>query len=187
MSMPSLRRDWTVADLAELPDDGNRYEVLDGDLYVTPAPSLHHQAAVFLLARLLADYLEGEGIGFVVIAPADVIFSPRRGVQPDLFVIPPDHGRYPKRFEDVGHLLLATEVVSPSSGRADRVSKRTVYREEGVEVYWVVDLDARTFERSVPDRAGVDVLAERLEWHPDGASRPFVLDIEEYFRRVLDQ
>jgi Uma2 family endonuclease len=185
--MPNLRRNWTVADLADLPNDGNRYEVLDGDLYVTPAPSLHHQAAVFLLARLLADYLQNERIGFVVIAPADVTFSPRRGVQPDLFVIPPHHGRYPARFEDVGHLLLAAEVVSPSSGRADRVSKRTVYREEGVEVYWVVDLDARTFERSVPAQPAVDVLAERLEWHPPGASRPLALDIEEYFRRVLDE
>jgi Uma2 family endonuclease len=187
MEMPSVKRDWTVADLVDLPEDGKRYEVLDGDLYVTPAPSLSHQTAILLLARLIADYLDHERVGFVFVAPADVTFSPRRKVQPDLFVLAPHEGRRPERFEDVGHLLLAAEVVSPSSGRADRVEKRTVYREEEVEVYWVVDLDARTVERSVPDHPSVDVLAERVEWHPRGAAQPFVLDVREYFRRVLDE
>jgi Uma2 family endonuclease len=186
MSMPNVRRDWTVADLAGLPDDGNRYEVIDGELYVTPAPSFDHQAALQLLHRLVADYLDREPIGYVLIAPADVTFSERRGVQPDLFVVPPHDRRRPRRFEDVGHLLLAAEVLSPSSVRADRVAKRTVYREEGVEVYWVLDLDARTFEQSVPADPRVEVLANRVEWRPAGAREPLVIDVEDFFRRVLD-
>jgi Uma2 family endonuclease len=186
MGMPTLKRDWTVADLADLPDDGNRYEVLDGILYVTPSPSADHQTAVQALYRLLADYLDRERIGFVFVAPGDVTFSPRRLVQPDLFVVPLQEGRRPRRFADVKHLLLAIEVLSPSTSRADRVAKRTVYREEGVEVYWVVDLDARTVERSVPNDPRVEVLADRIEWHPAGAERPLIIDLEEYFRRVLD-
>lgn len=186
MSMPSLKRRWTVADLADLPDDGNRYEVLDGELLVTPAPSLDHQAALQLLHRLIADYLDIEPVGFAFIAPADVTFSERRGVQPDLCVMPLHDGRRPRRFEDVSHLLLAVEVLSPSSVRADRVAKRTVYREEGVEAYWMVDLDARTFERSTPRDSRIEVLAERIEWHPVGARTPLVIDIEHFFRRVMD-
>lgn len=186
MAMPILKRDWTVADLAGLPDDGNRYEVLDGILYVTPSPSADHQTAVQALHRLLADYLDREPTGFVFVAPGDVTFSPRRLVQPDLFVVPLQEGRRPRRFADVKHLLLAVEVLSPSTSRADRVAKRTVYREEGVEVYWVVDLDARTVERSVPNDLRVEVLTDRIEWHPAGAERPLIIDLEEYFRRVLD-
>ena len=184
--MPSLKRDWTVADLAELPDDGNRYEVLDGELYVTPAPTFDHQTALQLLFLLIADYLDREPIAYVYIAPADVTFSPRRGVQPDLFVIPPHSGRRPRRFEDVGHLALAVEVISASSSRADRVAKRTVYREEGVEVYWVVDLDSRTIERSTPADPRVEVLSDRIEWLPAGASQPLAIDLESYFSRTLD-
>lgn len=186
MAMPSLKRDWTVADLADLPEDGNRYEVLDGMLYVTPAPTFDHQAALQLLHRLFADYLDRYPVGFVFIAPADVTFSQHRGVQPDLFVMPPFEGRRPRRFEQGGHLMLAVEVLSPSTGRADRVAKRTVYREEGVEVYWVIDLDARTLERSVPSDPRVKVFADRIDWHPTGAAQPLIIDLEEYFCRVLD-
>jgi Uma2 family endonuclease len=185
--MPNLERNWTVADLDDLPDDGSRYEVLDGALYVTPAPTFDHQAAAQLLFELIAQYLRQERIGFSFLAPADVRFSPRRSVQPDLFVMPPHDGRRPRHFDDEKHLLLAVEVLSPSSSRADRVAKRTVYREEGVETYWVVDLDARTFERSVPNDSRVEVLADSIEWNPVGAEHPLVIDVEDYFRRVLDE
>jgi Uma2 family endonuclease len=187
MAMPTLKRDWTVADLADLPDDGNRYEVLDGELFVTPSPSADHQTALQVLHRLLADYLDRERVGFVFVAPGDVTFSPRRLVQPDLFVVPLHDGRRPRRFADVKHLLLAVEVLSPSTSRADRVAKRTVYREEGVEVYWVVDLDARAIERSVPTDPRVEVLADQIDWRPTGARESLVIDVEAFFRRVLDE
>jgi Uma2 family endonuclease len=73
-----LRRPWTVADLEELPDDGNRYEVVDGQLLVTPSPSLRHQHAAFELAVLLREYLRREPVGQVVIAPAEIVFSESR-------------------------------------------------------------------------------------------------------------
>ncbi|HEY5061878.1 MAG TPA: Uma2 family endonuclease, partial [Gemmatimonadaceae bacterium] len=88
--------------------------------------------------------------------------------------------------EDVGRLLLAVEVLSPSTARADRVAKRVLYRDQGVAEYWVVDLEARTVERSTPADARVDVLAERLTWCAEGAASALEIDLLEYFSRVLD-
>ena len=186
MHMPAFRRQWTVDDLHELPDDGQRYEVIDGELFVTPSPSARHQRALGLLFRRIADYLDREPVGYVFFAPADVTFSPKRGVQPDLFVAPAAGGRSPESFADIKRLLLAVEVLSPSTARADRVVKRALYRDEGVPEFWIVDLDSRTFERSTPADPRVEMLDSRLEWMPDGASAPFVLDVTAYFAEALD-
>src|SRR6185369_1688733 len=187
MVMPTLRRDWTVAERDALPDDGNRYEVIDGELFVTPAPALSHQEAVACLHRLLADYLRRERVGHAFFAPADVVFSPRRGVQPDVFVMPLVGGRRPEHFDDAKRLLLAAEILSPSTARADRVAKRTLYRDEKVPAYWIIDLDARAVERSTPDESRPEILVDQLDWLPDGASEPLVVDLPAYFRSVLDE
>ena len=83
-------------------------------------------------------------------------------------------------------MLLAVEVLSPSTARADRVSKRVLFRDEGVAEYWIVDLDARTFERSTPADPRVDVLVDRLEWRAEGAGSSITIDLADYFARVLD-
>jgi Uma2 family endonuclease len=186
MHMPAFRRQWTVDDLQDLPDDGQRYEVIDGELFVTPAPSFTHQRALAILYRRIAEYLDRERVGYVLFAPADIIFSPKRGVQPDLFVVPPVDGRPPKSFAEAKRLLLAVETLSPSTARLDRVVKRALYRDEGVPDFWIVDLDARTFERSTPADARVAVHAERIEWMPDGATAPLAIDVAAYFVEVLD-
>ncbi len=164
MGMPLLHHDWTVAERDALPDDGNRYEVIDGELFVTP-----------------------ERIGYALLGPADVVFSAKRGVRPDVFVVPPRDGRRPDRFDREKGLLLAAEVLSPSTARADRVRKRALYRDEGVPEYWIIDMDARTFERSTPGDPRPEILAERLEWQPAGASAPLAIDIVEFFVDVLDR
>ena len=106
-----------------------------------------------------------------------------------MFVLPfSDGGRRASRFADVGRLLLAVEILSPSTARADKVAKRRVFREEGVPDYWIVDLDARTFERSSPADERVEVLADHIEWLPGGAgaSEPLRIDVAEFFHAVLD-
>ena len=187
MEMPSLKRDWTVADVHALPEDGKRYEVIDGELFVTPAPPLRHQDAAARLYLILAEYLKRERVGHPFIAPADIIFSNKRGVQPDVFVTPLIGGRRPEHFDDVKRLLLAAEILSPSTARADRVAKRTLYRSERVPTYWIVDLDARAVERSTPDESRPEILVEQLDWFPDGASEPLLIDLPAYFRAVLDE
>jgi Uma2 family endonuclease len=186
MHMPKLERQWTVRDLQDLPDDGNRYEVIDGRLVVTPPPAWTHQEAVGALYRKLANYLDRERVGHAFIAPADVVFSAHRSVQPDLFVVPLVNGRRPARFDEVGGLLLAVEVLSSSTARTDRVAKRTMYREQGVPEYWIIDLDARTVERSTPADSRVDVLADRIDWLPIGASTALSIELADYFDAVLD-
>ena len=184
--MAAASRTWTIDDVHALPDDGNRYEVIDGELFVTPAPSLVHQRAVFELAGLLRDYLAPQHFAEVLIGPADVVFSPGRAVQPDLFVLPLIAGRRAKAFADVGRLLLAVEVLSTSTARADRVHKRRLYREERVGEYWIIDLDARVIERSTPADPRVDVFGDMLTWRPDEASAPFTFGVVDYLQRVLD-
>ena len=186
MHMPQLTRQWTVEDVHALPDDSKRYEVIDGELFVTPSPLWRHQRAVGVLYALLLEYLGREHIGDVLVAPADVIFSTTRLVQPDVFVVPLVNGRSPEQFADVGQLLLAAEVLSPSTARADRVAKRTLFGDERVPDYWIVDLDARTFERSTPADTRPEILVDEVRWHPQGASTPLVIDLPKYFAAVLD-
>jgi Uma2 family endonuclease len=186
MSMPMLKRRWTFDDLEDLPDDGNRYEIIDGELFVTPSPSYRHQDAIAELHLLLREYLDGLGIGHPLFSPADVVFSPTRAVQPDIFVVPLVNGRRPERFDDVKRLMLAVEILSPSSARADRVAKRMLYRQEAVDEYWIVDMDSRTIERSTPGDPRVEVLAEHITWQPEGAASPLTIDLPAYFSRALD-
>ena len=186
MHMPLLRPQWTADDLDSLPEDGNRYEIIDGELFVTPAPVLRHQYAVGELFALFRDYLRTERVGYAIVAPADVRFSTRNSVQPDVFVLPLLEDKRPESFGAVGRLLLAAEVLSPGTARSDRVKKRTLYREQNVPEYWIVDLDARTFERTTPDDPRPEVLAETINWHPQGASRPLVIDLVSYFAGVLE-
>ena len=153
MRMPTLKRRWTADDLADLPDDGQRYEVIDGELFVTPAPSLRHQRAIFELARILADYVESEGIGDMIIAPADVRFSDARNVQPDVFVMPLVDGRRPRRFEDAGRLLLAVEVLSPSTARAVCTSAFCSARRAWRNIGSSTSMHARSSDRRRPTRA----------------------------------
>ena len=185
MYMPMVKRQWTADDLMSLPDDGNRYEIIDGDLFMTPAPAWRHQDAVGELFVLLREYVRREGVGHAVVAPADVLFSTHNVVQPDVFVVPLVYGRRPERFDDAGRLILAVEVLSAGTARADRVKKRTLYREQNVPEYWIVDLDARTFERSTPEDARPEILVDELTWNPEGAGAPLVIDLASYFATVL--
>src|SRR6185312_11973790 len=116
----SAHKHWTAADLPDLPDDRNRYEIIGGELFVTPAPSLWHQelSASFFLA--IRPYLEAHGIGNIVYAPADVVLADDAVAEPDLFVFPPIKGKLPARWEGAAGLLLAIEVLSPGTARVDR-------------------------------------------------------------------
>ncbi|MEO7966340.1 MAG: Uma2 family endonuclease [Gemmatimonadaceae bacterium] len=187
MPLPVLpdisRRDWTVDEVRALPKDGNRYEVIDGELFVTPAPSWLHQRAAIELLFLVRPYA-GRCALDCYIAPAEVAFSRRRSVEPDLFVVPRIDGRPASRFEDVKRLVLAVEVISPSSARADRYKKRHLYQSEGVPEYWIVDTDARFVERWRPGDDEPDIVIESLAWTLRDDVAPLVIELPAFFRRV---
>lgn len=186
MGMAASSTHWTIERVRALPDDGKRYEVIDGVLYMSPAPTWEHQAAVQEMLAHLREYLGGTGIGTVVLSPADVEFSNDRMVEPDLFAVPMSEGRAPRNWQEAGRLLLAVEVLSPSSARADRVVKRLLYQRERVPEYWIVDVDSRLIERWRPEDERPEILDSRLTWQPDPAVPPLELDVETYFKRIRD-
>jgi Uma2 family endonuclease len=136
--MPRDSRDWTVADLELLPDDGLQYELLDGLLLVSPAPVPVHQRAVGRLAVMLSAACPSKGME-VFVAPLDWQPDERTSLQPDLLVVR-DEDVEPKNIRKP--LLLAVEVLSASTRRKDLVLKRSKYEDVGVPSYWVVDPEA---------------------------------------------
>jgi Uma2 family endonuclease len=185
MVMPAAPARWTADMLRALPDDGKRYEIIDGELFVTPAPSWDHQGAVARLHLRLASYVESQRSGRVIFAPADVEFADDTVVEPDLFVVPLVEGREPRKWSEVRRLLLAVEVLSPTTARADRVRKRDVYARHQVPEYWIVDLDARLIERWRPTDERPQILTDVLEWRPDPASEPLAIKLPELFAEIL--
>jgi Uma2 family endonuclease len=188
MGMPALPTDgWTVEMLATLPDDGNRYEIIDGLLLVTPSPARLHQRAVWELMGFLRPYLKEVGNLEALASPADIRSGPHTSVQPDVFVVRLERDHRDHEWPEVPSLLLAIEVISPSSARADRHQKRHLYQRERVPEYWVVDLDSRMIERWRPADDRPEILTERLEWRPDEAPAPLTVDLAEFFRSVFGE
>lgn len=140
---------WTSADLERLPDDGKRYEIVDGDLLVSKQPSLEHQAVCFQAASLLQTWSLRTNLGQAFMAPG-IIFADNDDVVPDVVWISQERLRLGRRPD--GHLHLApelvVEVLSPGAQneRRDREIKLQLYSRRGVSEYWIVDWRARTVE-----------------------------------------
>ena len=185
MAMPAhraLRRRWTEEEFYTARDaapPGERWELVDGDVLVTPSPHWMHQRIIVRLTVLIDAYVRANALGELFASPLDVKLEPGLVLQPDLMVVPP--GEIRRRSDMVRHLVLAVETVSPSSARHDRVTKRPHYQRNRVPEYWIVDETSRTIERWTPDDERPELLAERLVWHPTGAAEPFVLDLVEFF------
>lgn len=187
MAMPAtMEREWTAEMVRAIPDDNNRYEVVDGELFVTPAPSWRHGDVIAELHLILADYVKQNSVGHVKLAPQDVVLDHRTLVEPDIFVVPLVEGKKPRVWEDVGKMLLVIEVLSPSTARLDRRVKRERYQRECVPQYWIVDVDARLIERWRPSDDRPEILVERIEWEPAGAPEPLVIELREFFQRALE-
>jgi Uma2 family endonuclease len=127
-------RAFTRADLDAMPDDGNRYELIDGALIVTPAPSLPHQVTVVALAAQLAPLCPSHLR--LLVAPFDVELAPNTVVQPDVLIAM--KSQFTER-DLKGAPLLAIEVLSPSTRHLDLAFKRARYETAGCPSYWVVD------------------------------------------------
>lgn len=187
MGMPQAAPEWTAAMVRDLPDDGRRYETVDGELLVTPGPSWLHQDAVGALYRRLASYLGEHRVGHVLMAPADVELDPCTLVQPDLFVVPLVEGRKPAHWTEAGRLLLVVEILSPTSARADRTIKRRRYQGQPVPEYWIVDLDARLVERWRPADERPEIITRSLEWQPAAESAALSVDLDAFFETFLSR
>ena len=174
---------YTADMVRALPDDGNRYEVVHGELLVTPAPRLWHQKLVGRLYSALEGYVRDQPVGEAFTAPADISWGRHVLVQPDVFVVPRAEARS-LDWTAIRTLLLAAEILSPSSQRADRFTKRRLYQERSVPTYLVVDGDARQVEVWTPEAEFPVLERERLMWLPTGAERAFTLELNELFRAI---
>jgi len=174
---------FTAEMVRSLPDDGNRYEVVHGELLVTPSPRLWHQEMVGRLLFALRTYLTREPVGHVLASPADISWEPDVLVQPDLLVAPLAQVRT-LDWASIRDLLLVIEVLSPSSARGDRFAKRRLYQEQGVPQYWIVDGDEQLIELWAPGSQTPVSERTRARWHPPGARKPFVLELAELFRPI---
>ncbi len=174
---------FTVDILDQLPDDGNRYEVVHGELLVTPAPRAWHEVVVARLIHALSAYLELEPVGTVLGSRGDIVLGPSIKFEPDVFVVPTSEMRA-LDWKAMRHLLLIAEVLSPSSARFDRFTKRVEFQRQGIPLYWVVDAEAQVVEEWVPGAERPVVQQKQLVWHPVGARQPFELALGWLFRQV---
>jgi len=142
---------WTYDDLLSLPEDGRRFEIIEGELYETPSPSWAHATVVANLISMLIPIVARAG-GRWRTAPLDVFFQGADPVQPDIVVLLPDSRALPIERGVDGPPDLLIEVLSPSNRGHDLLTKRSLYARAGVREYWLVDPEARTIEILTLDR-----------------------------------
>lgn len=183
MSNQGLRYDWTYADYARLPDDGNRYEVIDGELLVTPSPSPMHQRVLVRLVLVLDPYVQRHRIG-ILIPDVDLLFRTGQFLRPDLLVVTEDQrgGITDRGVEAVPALVV--EILSPTSGAIDRVKKPARYGDFGIPEYWVLDPEDGCVWvwRFAAGAAEPEQVRKQIVWHGPGATEPLVIDVEDVLR-----
>ncbi len=177
---PDPTHRYTVEEVLQWPPDRNRYEVVHGELLVTPAPGERHQVVVTRFVIRLGRYLDECGqADTIIVGPVDYFHENSVYVQPDLVVARSEEltGDY----HAMRRLRLAVEVVSPSSRRGDRLVKRRAYQAAGVETYWAVDPERRVVEVWHPGDELAENVTKELLWRvrPDAAE--FRLDLTALF------
>jgi Uma2 family endonuclease len=167
MAMP-VTRHHTAADLASMPDDGQRYEIVRGELLVSPSPDAWHQLILTRLCAVFLPYLQAAGlVDQLIRAPADITFADDTVLQPDLVVADTAAAVRSGKWTDVTTLFLVVEVISPSTARNDRGVKRLEYQGHRIAQYWIVDREQRQVEVWTPEAEAPVIERERLTWqHP---------------------
>src|SRR3954468_9135137 len=178
MAMAKAARAWTLDELHRLPDDGNKYELVEGDLFVTPAPNEEHETILARLHGLVGPYVATNSLG-AVYRPRAVVRIRGSEVEPDLMVRA-ERMRPKKSWEKAPLPILVVEVVSDSSRRRDYGPKRDWYMKIGVAEYWIVDGDERQVTVVRP-RAKDRVESDALEWRPRGVLTSMRISLDDLF------
>ncbi len=143
---------WTYSDYLTLPDDRNIYEVMEGELYMTPAPTTKHQRITRNLFRILDQYVLQQHSGEVLFSPIDVVFDPLNVVQPDIIFISKDNLSIITEKNIQGTPNLIIEVLSPGTIQKDRIVKMKIYAKYGIKHLWLIDPENQTLESFELDR-----------------------------------
>ncbi|TAK60706.1 MAG: Uma2 family endonuclease, partial [Bacteroidetes bacterium] len=136
----------TYDDYLLLPDDGKRYEIIDGELFVAPAPFIDHQRISIFLTNIIFEYVSEMKIGEVFTAPGDVVFSMIDIVQPDIVYVSASRKEIITKRNIIAAPDFVVEILSLSTVLADRTTKKSLYEKYGVKEYWIVDPEEETIE-----------------------------------------
>jgi Uma2 family endonuclease len=178
MAMPVSVRRYTVAEIERFPNDGNRYELLDGVLLVTPAPSQAHQLIVSRLQFRLTQAVMAEGAAHVV-SPGVITVAPRIQLEPDILVYPARYSLESK-WSEIDEHWLAVEVLSRSSRVYDRDTKRDAYLALGVQEVWLVDRWKEVVEVSRARGRG-ELVRGVLNWWVPTLGRQVEIALDDLF------
>ena len=178
MHMATHTKRWTLEELHRLPDDGNKYELVRGQLFVTPAPTLDHETIIARLTRIIDPFVAANDLGLVFHARSIMRFDGSE-VEPDLMVrqLHPGGSR---NWDQAPTPSLVVEVLSPSTQRRDVGDKRQLYLDAKVPEYWVVDPDAKTIRVVRPGERDC-LIADRVTWAPIGARESLIVLVSEIF------
>lgn len=174
MAVSTATKRWTLEELHSLPDDGNKYELIHGELFVTPPPTDPHETIGAKLHRILDPYVAANRLGYVF-RPRSVVRLGNSEVEPDLMVRAP-HPHADKAWEKAPIPILIVEIASPSTRRRDREQKRAFYMEAGVAEYWIVDGEGRAITVVRPGEPDVRVEGT-MRWTPPGVTAPLVFEV----------
>jgi len=144
--MAELKRPLTYEDYLTFPDDGRRYEIIEGELFMTPAPATKHQQISLHLEMALYPHLRKNKLGSLFHAPCDVVFSETNVVQPDIFFVSTERSSIITEKNIQGAPDLIIEITSPATEAVDRGEKKRLYERYGVREYWIVDPEREEVE-----------------------------------------
>ena len=165
---PALRH-WTYDEYARLPIDGNRYEIIDGELYMSPSPRWNHQVAVVRIAGFFEAFTREHGFGQICAGPIDLLLSETDYLVPDLVFVLDERSSIISDRGLEGAPGLVIEIISPSSVLRDRGLKRERYARFGIPLYWILDLERQQVEvyrLAVDADAEPEIVTGDLVWQP---------------------
>ena len=178
MEMATIAKHWTIEEMYALPEDGLKYEVVRGELFVSPAPTRRHEDVCARLSLILSRYVDQEQLGLVY-HPRAVLRFEGSEVEPDLMVRDEDTSDN-EDWALAPTPLLIVEVFSPSTKNRDKKQKRDLYMDAGVAEYWMVDPhenEITVIRKGQPNLT----LKHEMTWQPNGAAQPLAFAMEKLF------
>jgi Uma2 family endonuclease len=178
MGSRSVAERWTYDEFARLPDDGNRYEVIAGELYVTPSPRFAHQEVSMRLSELIGPFVRRNRLGRFL-AAFDVLFGEGDYLEPDFVFLRRGRTDLARSRGVEGAPDLVIEILSDSTAVRDRGIKRARYEHFGVAEYWIIDADARQIEIHHPGERLPRIERDILRWQPILDGPVLEIDVQE--------
>jgi Uma2 family endonuclease len=175
---------WTYSEFARLPNDGNRYEVIDGELHETPAPRPIHQEVLISMSVLLRNFVVEKHLGWLLPAPVDVLLAEGEYVEPDIVFVRRERKSLITDRGIEGPPDLVVEITSKSTANLDRGPKLRQYTRFGVPLYWIADPEARHVEvyRLLEDPSRPVIHADTVTWTPVAGGATLTIEVPPLFR-----